>query len=209
MPPETTTSQNYITSDELKATLNIQGLTYADADIAGAITSASRAIDELCNRFFYQDTETTTRIYTPKHYQRLDIHDLVSLTSLATDVNGQFTYTQILTFNVDFNLQPINAPLDAQGWPYTYIKILPVSAQYVFDPTLDDSVQVEGIFGWPAVPQPIQTATTMIATRLLKQMREAPFGIANFDGMGMRLSQLDPTVKMLVGPYMRHRIAIG
>jgi len=49
----------------------------------------------------------------------------------------------------------------------------------------------------------------MIATRLLKQMREAPFGIANFDGMGMRLSQLDPTVKMLVGPYMRHRIAIG
>ena len=209
MGAETTTSQDYVTSDDLKATLNISGLTFADADIAGSITSASRAIDELCNRFFYQDSATTTRIYTPKHDMMLEIDDLVTLTSVATDLNGTFTYTQTLTFNVDFNLQPINAPLVAQGWPYTWIKILPVSAGYVFDHTLDDSVQVEGIFGWPAVPQAIQTATSMIAIRLLRQLREAPFGVVSFDGTAIRLSQMDPTVKLLIGPYMRHRMAIA
>jgi hypothetical protein len=201
--------QDYIIADDLKQTLNISGLSYADADIGAAITSASRAIDSLCNRYFYQDTGEVTRIYTPRHTNRLDIHDAVSITSVACDLNGNFDYTQPMEPNVDYNLQPINAPTDSPPWPYTWIKILPITAGYFFDPRMDDSVQVIGVFGWPEVPSAISTATTMIATRLLKQMREAPFGIANFDGMGMRLSQLDPTVKMLVGPYMRHRMAIA
>ena len=209
MPPETTTSQDYVTSDQLKATLNIVGLSYADADIAAAITSASRAIDELSNRFYYQDSATTTRIYSPTHNYELAIHDLVSITSLAIDLDGSLTYAQPLTRDVDYALEPVNAPLKQTGWPYTWIRILQLTTGYVFDHTMPLSVRVEGIFGWPAVPAPIQMATTMMATRFLKQMREAPFGIANFDGMGIRLGQLDPTVKMLVGPYMRHRIAVA
>ena len=204
---ESTTSQDYITSDNLKADMSMSGNTFADASIANSITAASRMIDHICSRFFYQDSATTTRTYTPTRYDRLSIHDLVTLTSFATDLDGSFAYAQPWTVNRDFLLNPVNAPLTS--WPYTEVTVLPVTAQYALDPTIINSVQITGIFGWPSVPLPVQEATTILASQLVKRKREAPFGIMSYDGMAMRLGQLDTQVKSLLGPYIKHRMAIG
>jgi hypothetical protein len=204
---ETTTSQGYITADALKQTLSIAGQSYVDPDLGYSITAASRAIDELCNRFFYTDTADTTRIYTPHNRYWQSIDDLVSITTLATDTTGAMDYTQPWTQNTDYILEPINDPL--RGWPYTSIVVNKLTGAVVFDPTIPASIQVTGRFGWAAVPQPIQIATSMIASRLIRQVRDAPFGVISFEGGAVRIGQMDPTVKMLVGPYMRHRIAVA
>lgn len=204
---ETTTSQDYITSDTLKDALGITGQVYADQAMAASITAASRMVDQLCNRFFYQDSVATTRIYTPIHTTQLALTDMVSVASVASDIDGSFTYADVWTPQVDYIIEPVNAPLTS--WPYTDLYVLNQTGNYMLDPTQPQSVKIVGIWGWPAVPVAIQEATTLIAIQLLKRKREAPFGIASYDGMAMRLGQVDAQVRTLISPYRLHAVGVA
>lgn len=206
----------YITSDQLKATLDLTNNSYADADISAAITAACAAIDNLCNRRgttsrggFEQDADANQiRYYNPYDLGKIDIDDLVTLTTLATDPTGDNTWQNTWTLDTDFDLDPLNAA--AEGWPYTRITVRPNGA-YVFPTSFLRSVRVTGKFGWPAVPGAIVQATTLLASRLVKRAREVPFGVVavNLDGAAVRIAKSDPDVMVLVGPYMKKRIAVG
>jgi hypothetical protein len=196
-------ASDYCTISELKATLSLTGESYADPDLSLAITAASRTIEQMTDRRFYEDTDANQiRYYTPTGAFRVDIDDAVTVTALATDWSGAQTFTQSWTVNHDYILTPLNAAAD--GEPYTAIEVMPRSGLYMpWD--YPRSVRVTGQFGWPAVPEPIKQATMMLASRLVKQVREAPFGIAGFgDGVAVRLAGADPVIGSMLERYQRH-----
>jgi hypothetical protein len=107
---------DYLTSTALKATLSLTGETYADDDIGLAITAASRAIDNACKRRFYADADANqVRYYTPTGRHLISIHDLITLTELASGF-GDDSFGTTWTENTDFILEPLNADSDAKPW---------------------------------------------------------------------------------------------
>ena len=170
-----TLNESYVELEEFKSTLELTGATFADSDIRVALTAASRGIDEALGRRFYPDADADqVRYYTPNGGCRLWIDDLVTLTSFKTDDGGDGTFENTWTVNTDFVLGPLNAVADGQ--PYTHIEINGAGSFRWPTRGYPRSVQVTGMFGWPAPPAAVKTLTTMVAHRLLKRKRETPFG---------------------------------
>lgn len=195
----------YVQLDDLKATLDLATETFADADITRAIAAASRAIEDICARRFWLDADAEqVRYYTARSRKLLEVDDLVVLTSLLTDSNGDGVFEQTWAVNSDFVLEPLNAAADIE--PYTAIRRHP-NGSFRFPGSLPRGVKVTGQFGWPAVPDGIVEATGILATRLLRRSREAPFGVIGFaleQGAAVAsLARNDPDVMMLAGPYIR------
>lgn len=197
---------DYLTSAVLKATLSLSAETYADSDIATAITSASRAIDDECGRRFWEDPADVTRYYERTDVDLVVIDDLATLTSVKIDPDGMGTFSQAWTQNTDFMFGPENAAAD--GVPWTAIYRLPTSGSYLF-PAGRRRIQVIGKFGWPAVPAQVVEATGIYASRLLKRAREAPFSVAGmgFDGVAIRIPKVDPDIAILLAGL--HRSPVG
>lgn len=199
---------NYLELDALKETLSLGNESFADDDIELAIAAASRGVDKAARRRFYADEDADqVRYYSPTRPGLLIIDDLVTLTSLSIDPNGAQVFDQPWTQNLHFMLEPLNAPAD--GWPWTALRT-PRNGAYSFPCYYERSVKITGKFGWPAVPDPIKDAATLVATRLLKRAREAPFGVVS---MGMdaaaRIARTDPDICFLIDPYARGTGAAG
>lgn len=197
----------YVSADELKATLSLSGTTYADDDLERVAGAASRAVDSLCGRRFYlDDNATQVRRYSPTSSCELEIHDLAVLTTLKTDPGGDGTFEETWMVNADFVLAPLDAQADAALMrPYTHISRHP-NGSYVFPTSYPRTVEVTGKFGWPSVPDEVVQATTLLANRLLTQARSAPLGIVPFEGGAIRIARRDPQVMLLLGPLRRHAI---
>lgn len=195
-----TTSNIYVSRAEVKVALNLTGQTYADDDIDDAIAAASRAIDDACGRFFYQDA--TARYYTPDWCDAvLDLDDLTTLTAFELDMNNDGTFETAWTAGTDFDLEPYNAA--AKGWPYEQVQIRFGAGRNW--PIHRRSVKVTGTFGWPAVPAGVQQYAKISAVQLLLRSRQAPFGFqAGEMGVGF-ISRNDPDFKRLVGRYVKTR----
>jgi hypothetical protein len=191
-------SNGYIELEELKATKELTGKTYADADLRLAIVAASRGIDEALGRRFYPDADANqVRYYSPAAYDRLWIDDLVTLTELASDSSGGTSFGDVWTANTDFVLEPLNPPT---GYPWTRITVHP-SGSRTLPCGYPRSVRVTGKFGWAAPPSQVKTLTAIVAARLVKRTREAPHGIIQFgvEGAVVRASAFarDPEYQLL------------
>lgn len=194
---------DYLAAAELKSYLRIaDGVD--DAEIASAITSASRAVDLVTHRQFGQVAAAEARRYTARYdYSRgawvLQIDDLQDVTGLTvTTPAGTITL---------FVKQPINAALT--GKPWTRLVVDPAST---VKPTgTENEVTVTAKFGWTAIPVPIKQATQLQSARLFTR-RQAPFGVAGSPELGseMRLlARVDPDVAVTLRPYIRQRLAVG
>jgi len=196
----------YVELEELKSTLELTQTTFGNLDIERALPAASRALDEACGRRFYLDADATSvRYYSPGLANRLWIDDLVDLTAVAVDTNGDGSFGSAWSENSDFVLAPLNAPED--GWPWTRIELHPLASSYF--PSYPRSVKVMGQFGWAAVPDAIAKATTILATQLLLRARQAPFGVLGFglEGEAVRIARTDPHIEFLIRPYVREKVA--
>lgn len=190
----------YIELEELKRTLSLDGLTFADRDLRAAILTASRQVEERTGRRFWRDATDRTRAYTPLRSDRVWIDDLDTLTELRTDADGDGVYETVWAAS-DYALGPANAP--ELGMPWTRIEVRP-GGRYLF-PLRRDSVQVTGRFGWGTTPTAIRSATQLLAHRLLRRVRESPHGVLGFgaDGAAVRVLASDPDVEALLAPYLR------
>jgi hypothetical protein len=191
---------DYITLTELANSLSIgSGETYADADMTAAITAASREVDRRCGRKFWSDSQT--RYYTPTHPRILWIDDIKSAVTVEVDTNGDGSWETLLVQDTDYVLEPLNAA--AEGFPWTTITLRHKSSA-IF-PLTEASVRVGGQFGWTEVPAAVKQAPSILASRFLKRVREAPFGVAGFgiDGGAVRVSNFDPDVDALLSAYVR------
>lgn len=196
----------YVTPEELKKTLTMSGTTYADYDIEPAILAASNALNEMCGRrkFDADITDTTIRYYKPSNAELVVIDDLVEVVSLTSDQDSDGNYEQSWTADVDYFLWPYNAIAD--GRPYTHIRLNTFKASFAFPYWSQRGVKLEGKFGWPALPDFLNPAAKMLASRLIKRMREAPFGVVTVGldvGSAIRIGRMDPDIMGLIEPYVR------
>lgn len=200
----------YLTVADLKDTLDISDLSYAHKDIARSVSAASRAVDAWTGRRFYLNPAAgnpanVQRLFTPTRQGVLALDDLAELTLVeASDRAGVWS---TWTLGSDYLLEPTNAPADGQA--YTRIRALERSS-FIRDsvgfPYWPASVRVTGRWGWPTLPEEVVQATQIIATQLLRRVREAPFGIVGIglEGEAIRLSKADPQIVQLLG-HLRKR----
>lgn len=193
---------DYVTAAELKSYLRI-GDTDDDAQLAIAVSAASRAVDDHCNRQFGKLDAAEARSYTAwENYERglwvVDIDDLVDVTGLSITVAGD-----ALTL---YELEPINAL--KKGMAYTR---LVVDEDSGVQPAGDaNEVTITAVWGWSSVPTAVKMATLLQASRFHSR-RDSPYGIAGSPTTGSEvrlLARVDPDVGVSLRPYRRMR-AVG
>lgn len=167
-----------------------------DSVLARNLAAASRSIDLTTGRRFYLDPSPVARIINPRrsltrdddgwHLLTKDIGDLDGLavalgrTGAWTDITGQIEAEPTDALE---ELKPITSLLRLGGsWPSGG----------------GQRVQVTARWGWPAVPDGVQEATLIQASRLFKR-KDSPEGVLGSAEWGVvRLSKRDPDVYGLI-----------
>lgn len=150
------TTNCYLTLAELKADLGITDTT-DDTLLKAVMEAASRAVDEHCHRRFF--VESRTRYYTPRYPDLLDVDDLLSITTLKHDSDGDRTYetTWVAT---DYDLTPFNASFEKK--PYVAIETTPAGQQSF--PTVSRGVEIAGSWGYWSEPASLDTLGVAITS---------------------------------------------
>lgn len=188
----------YCSLADVKAALRIQD-TVDDALIENSINSASRMIDQYCNRYFYSGTAGEVRYYKADDGFTCWIDDAQAITEVMTAATDPTIFDT--TWEVsDYQVLPINRVANGGYYPITAIT---ATDNYLFPVWADIAlVKVTGTFGWPSVPEPIKFAAIIQASRLFKRL-ESPLGVAGVSDIGiMRVgANIDGDVAQLINPF--------
>jgi hypothetical protein len=195
---------DYVTAAEMKHYAHISD-TDDDAEVAWAVTTASRAVDRHTHRQFGLVAAPEARYYTARYHRRLgrwvvDIDDLMTSTGLEVmaDLSDTGTYTDELD---ELAMRPVNAA--PEGRPWTRLVVLPDSAN---QPRANDAgVEVTARFGWTEVPVAVEQATLLQGSRFLSR-RDSPYGVAGSPETGSELrllAKLDADVAVTLSSYIR------
>ena len=179
-----------------------------------SIESASREIDSYTERVFYQTGSAGTpvaRVYVPQDLYVVETDDIISVSTLKTDSNGDGTFDT--TFDAsDFQLEPLNGLAGGIETPFTRIRAVGTYLWPTYEPRNVDanqaSVQVTGVFGFATVPTAVRQACILSALRQYKRY-ESPTGVLGFSDLGaVRVgTKLDPDVERMIQPYRKVRMA--
>jgi hypothetical protein len=193
---------DYATVEELAVFKGIDETSdgYDEVLLGRAISAASRAIDDHCNRQFGKVAAAEERIYpaqwrADKGRWLVAIDDLQVITDLAVDIDG--------TAVTGHRLAPSNAVARGRAW--TRLELSRTSG--VVPVTPDYEVAVTALWGWSAVPAAVVEACLLQASRL-DSRRHSPFGVAGSPDAGGELrllARVDPDVAVTLRPYVRHR----
>lgn len=197
-------TNGYCTVAELKGRLWPVGSTADEVEdtlFDQVITAVSRWIDRYCGRRFYTTASDETRYFTAADAYELLAGDVVSVTTLQTDEDGDRTYERTWTTG-DYDLLPENAAVDDDE-PYSILATTP-DGNYVFPVGMRKGVKVVGKWGFASVPAAVKEACLIQCERIYKR-KDAPFGVVGSADLGtMRLvQQMDPDVKALLSGYVR------
>ena len=206
-------TNGYCSLADVKAAARITD-TIDDTLLELSIESASREIDSYTERVFYQTGSEGTpvaRVYVPQDSYVVETDDIISVTTLKTDSNGDGTFDT--TFDVsDFQLEPLNGLAGGIETPFTRIRSVGTFLWPVYEPRNVDanqaSVQVTGVFGFSSVPTAVRQACILSALRQYKRY-ESPTGVLGFSDLGaVRVgTKLDPDVERMIQPYRKVRMA--
>lgn len=195
----------YASLPELKAYIGVTTTT-TDVQIQDSLETASRWIDRFCNRSFGLTNTATARVFSD-YTCSVDIDDLWTTTGLVvkTDTAGDGTYATTLA-STNYRVEPTNGIVDGEsGWPYyrlILVNTYPVASQFPW-------LQVTAKWGWSAVPGPVKTGCLLLASETLKLAREAPFGVAGFNGFGQVRIRDNPRVESMLQPYRRDPVLVA
>lgn len=213
--------RRYLSAAELKQTLNLEDESFANDDIEIAIEAASRGLEEAYGRFWSRGlTNTEQRYYTAETDLRVALGDVLEVTAVdidytvgdiytsedafADDLVGGTYSTQLLAS--DYRLLPIQSGLitdGKNGEPYRSLQ-LARGGRYRRLPRGVDAIRITGRFGWDQVPAGVKNSVTIIATRLVRRAREAPYSIVavGLEGQVVRAREIvrDPEVTFAMKP---------
>lgn len=207
--------QYYTTSEQLKYRLGITD-NQDDVTVIRAIRVGSRWVEGHCHRHFYQMPDTRT--YVPYSIWEQPVDDIVSVTQLACDQDGDGIFEDVWTEGTDYELavgvNDFNQLATGEPRPYTLIRVI---GSKLFPSTWPFSragrIQIQGIYGWPAVPEAVGDASLQVASDVYKR-KDAPFGIAGiaaggggnaFDFGSIRVPRINPSVIAQLTRYVRGR----
>lgn len=147
-----------------------------DDQVTLELQMVSNHLRRLCGREFTKDASATTRVFlVPRSGRTLAIDEYVGpLTTVKvdTDNDGDFSDETAITGLEMRRDGGFNADEGAEPGPWNEIYLLD-SATPVSEFIRGQRVQVETIFGWPAVPQAIVSCTIEIAAMWLLVSRRA------------------------------------
>lgn len=189
----------YCSVETLKRRISVAD-TDDDAELERIITAVSREIDNYCGRRFYAASET--RYYTASHPCRLTVDDLLAVTTLATDGDGDRTYEDTWAVT-DFDLTPDNAALD--GRPYWAIETAP-AGDYSFPVGVRKGVKIVGSIGYSATTPPVVEDACLAQCKLEYDARNAHETMEGVGNPSMKVS-LHPFVKDVLNPLRRLSVA--
>lgn len=200
-----------------------------DALIEADLRAVSRYIDAEAGRFFSRDAAPVPRVYTVPDYGQgppidpfyitpfntsgelgtLDVDDIATTTGLVvrTDLTDDGVFETVWAYGTDYRLEPENAALGPEPWPYTRLVVPSWSTRTGFVPGA--RVQVTACWGWPAVPDAVARATCHLAGVL---RLESPRATNRVDEMGTVLStsrEARSIVRDLIKPYAKSAIVFA
>ena len=188
----------YCTLADVKAALRITD-TLDDALLENSINSASRMIDQYCNRYFYSTTAGEVRYYKANDGFICWIDDAQSISEIKTSATDPLIFDTTWSSD-DYQVLPANRWANGAYYPITGITatdnlLFPVWADMAL-------VKITGQFGWSSVPEPIKFACIIQASRLFKRL-ESPLGVAGVSDIGiMRVgANIDGDVAQLINPF--------
>ena len=192
----------YCSLAEVKAALNITD--NADNDkLERSIEGASRRIDGYCGRFFYQKNATVK--FFARYIDTLFLQDdLVSVTTLKTDDDGDQTFVTTWTAGQDYALEPYDANLN--NIPYWRVTAVGAKTFPIFTYPALPGVQITGVWGYPAVPHDIREACVLLSIRGFARYNAA-LGVVGFADMAIQVRAVDPDVRDFLDPYRKIAIA--
>ena len=202
----------YVSTADLKTYIGITG-SGQDTNISNAIQSASRQIDRICQRKFWQDSTVQVKTFTPISNIFLDVPDISTTTGLIVklDTNDDGTHEKTITINTDFILRPTNPRELGTGSgehePFTEIRILNTRSSERFDPDIINNVQITAKFGFPIIPEDIKQATLIQGLRLFKR-KDTPFNVFGNEQTGTieLFSKFDPDALALLKNFRRNNL---
>jgi hypothetical protein len=195
-------TNGYCSLADVKAALRIQD-TLDDSLIESSINSASRMIDQYCNRYFYSGSPGEVRYYQANDGYMCWVDDLQVLTELKTAATDPLIFDTTWESG-DYQLLNPNQRANGAYSPYYAIT---ATDNYLFPVWADMAlVKVTGTFGWASVPEPVKFASIIQASRLFKRL-ESPLGVAGVSDIGiMRVgANIDGDVAQLINPFRQLR----
>lgn len=186
----------YATLVDLKARLDITNSDY-DVVLEQVIEAASRQIDGWCGRAFTAG-DSVRRLTADSSCLIILPEDLYEITSIAVDRDGDGVY------ETPWDVTDV----DSQPYPGPYQVLRPRSGKAF--PTHRYALQVTGLWGFGGdVPPVIREACLLQAARLYKR-KDAPFGVTGSPehGQMQTISRIDPDIKELIAPYIRHWMVV-
>jgi len=172
-----------------------------DGVIEDLIEATSRYIEQQTCRYFYKDTAATVRYYTPIDSRCCRVDDFVSVSALATDINGTRAYSDVWSAT-DYDIEPFNNSV--LGKPYNRISTTP-NGIYTF-PILSKSVKLTAIFGWPSVPVDIRDATlSIVQSKYMLRSGQSSGGKITITAAGIviRPEDVPPMAQKTIESYRR------
>lgn len=204
---ETALGKLYATVAALKSRLGITDVV-DDYELHAACFSASRALEQHCQRHFWRTATGTVRTFVPddEYTVRLPAFcDVVSVSTLATDDSGDGTFETVWAA-ADYQLLPYNPVAAPEVKPYDEIRAVGALSfpGLTCGAQLDrkDRVQVTGVFGWPSVPWSIKQAALILAQETYKA-KDTFGGVAGFGEFGVVRLRENPMLSTYVDPYVR------
>ncbi len=129
----------YADLSSIKFALGISSTDTADdSRLLGILEDASRGIDGWCARWFQPRSQT--RYYLPTNSGELLVDDLLAVTTLKTDEDGDRTYEYSWELT-DYDLWPYNE------WPKQAVQVTP-DGDYTFPTGIAKGVEVAGTWGY-------------------------------------------------------------
>jgi hypothetical protein len=200
------TGGRYLTLEELKKTLKLDGRSFADRDIEVAIAAAADALDEHYGGPWTLGPPGVVHYFTPVAKETLiELRPpLVAVTAVDLDTAGAGAFDSALVEGTDFELER-DGEAPASG-PWNGLRMLRTGLAWDWRypswrspyPWGVDSLRITGTWGWSEVPAGVKVASSIIATRFLRRAREGPFGFVGIgpEGASMRAGAiaLDPEV---------------
>lgn len=227
-PTATQTQSRYIGVEELKNSISLSGTSFADEELPVAIEAASAYLEDEYNdhRAWTLGSPGEVRFYTRTDDWEFRLGDAIAITSVDLDYStnpfwerdpsygptwgtpigwGGGSFSTNLP-SASYRLTPIQNGLVANGGngqPYKRLELIRGSQVFRL-PSGRGAIRVTGTFGWETVPSGVKIATSMIATRLMKRMRDAPFGVVAFGGdqlaVAVRQIGSDPDIRAAMQP---------
>jgi hypothetical protein len=212
---------------DVKAALRIPDCN-DDYRISFCIDAASRAIENHCQRRFFQDQQASARTYIAENPWLVQLDDFMALTGLvvATDYAGNGTYGQIWSNPIpnvdgtiaggDFQLEPLNGLINGQPWAFTKMRAVrsfyfPVYGGIAYPkPYTQALVKVTAQWGWNYIPVDVQKACVFESIKLLKT-DDTPFGVTPFPETGIVTQKpgLHPAAAKLLMPYREAGVLVA